>query len=345
MTDNTIKDTVLTKLMWNTQVFAPTHYPIELVTGESFWFFDEMGDDRVGFYAKAGGGWRNGATDTIGGSPSHPVSLPLGVKLMWLSLVEHKFYHTVMLLPQDTLVQLAQQTLTTDEQVVKNLINIQFAIAPNGFVSLRAGFASHIQELDTHTAEVANASWEFFALTNHFDPNLMSMEQYIAKQLDKVPPTFLEEAKQGNLPKRWENYSTHKFPWHVASDVTLVAYQIGFVNGEITTTHQPTHPTSSQTPTPVPAWLSLFFKQQGRRQQALVYLSKHTHGKTEQPEDDLAVFEAFVKFFGSSHQIAALVVNLQKDNEVFLTNGYHTQPLMARTQIRTLETNEHPWFE
>lgn len=349
MTDNIKKDTVLTKLMWNTQVFAPTHYPIELVTGESFWFFDEMGDDRVGFYAQAGGGWRNGAVDTIGGSPSSPTFLPVGVKLMWLSFAESCFYHTVMFLPQDTLVQLAQQTLTTDEQVVKNLINIQFAIAPNGFVSLRAGFANHIQELGTHEAEVANASWEFFALTNHFDPNLMSMEQYIAKRLEKAPKALQEQAKNGNLPTRWQEYSERKFPWHLASDVELFAYQVTYVNGESSWQRMSTDKQSADTPTklqPVPAWIGLFFKKNNQRHHAVVNLSHHQFGRTEQPDDDVAVFEVFKRFF-SSNRPTALVIHLTKDmtGNVFLTNGHKEQMLDAQITTKILADDEYPWFE
>lgn len=344
MTDNIHTDDTLTKLMWNTQVFAPTHYPIELVAGESFWFFDEMGDERVGFYAQAGGGWRNGAVDTIGGSPSSPTFLPVGVKLMWLSFAESCFYHTAVYLPTDKLQQLAQQTLTTHEQVVKGFINIQFAIAPNGFVSLRAGFANHIQELATYEAEVANASWEFFALTNHFDPSRMTMSEYVATYLAKVPPTILAQIEQGKLPDRWHRYSTQRFAWHLACDVSPVVYHVGYVNGEIATYDTQT-PKDSAIPSPAPAWLSLFFKKQGKRHHAMINLSKHRQGRTEQPDDDVAIFEVFRGFF-SSNRPTALVVNLITDmtDNVFLTNGHKEQILDAQITTKALSDDEYTWF-
>lgn len=348
MTDNTKKDNVLTKVLWNTQVFAPTHYPIELVAGESFWFFDEMGDERVGFYAQAGGGWRNGAVDTIGGSPSSPTFLPVGVKLMWLSFAESCFYHAVLLLPVQQLQALAQQTFNTNEQVIKNLINIQFAIAPNGFVSLRAGFASNIQELSTHQAEVANASWDFFALANHFSPDLISMEQYIAKYLDKTLSTLQAQIKNGNLPTRWQEYSERKFLWHVVCDIELFAYKVAYVNGELSLHLTSTDKQASSTPTklrPAPAWIGLFFKKNNQRYHTRINLSHHQFGRTEQPDDDVAVFETFKSFF-SSNRPTALVINLTKDmaDNVFLTNGYQEKALNAQITTKTLADDEYTWF-
>ncbi|AWY21182.1 DUF2931 family protein [Moraxella bovis] len=349
MTDSTKQDNVLTKVMWNTQVLAPTHYPIELVAGESFWFFDEMGDERVGFYAQAGGGWRNGAVDTIGGSPSSPTFLPVGVKLMWLSFAESCFYHAVLPLPIQSLQALAEQTLDTNKQVIKNLITIQFAIAPHGFVSLRAGFGNHIQELSTHKAEMANASWEFFALTNHFSPDLMTMEQYIAKQLVKAPKAVQEQIKNGNLPTRWQEYSERKFAWHIACDVALFAHQVIYVNGESSlhlTSADKQSTNASPKLQPAPAWIELFFRKNNQRHYALVNLSHHQFGKTEQPEDDVAVFEVFKGFF-SSNRPTALVINLTKDmaDTVFLTNGHKEQALDAHIITKTLADDEYPWFK
>lgn len=338
--------TASTKILWNTQVFAPTHYPIELVAGESFWFFDEEAEARVGFYAQAGGGWRSGAVDTVGGSPSAPTVLPMGVKLMWLSFVEARFYHVVLILPQEILQQLAAQTLATYEQVIKNQINIQFAIAPNGFVALRAGFGSHVQEVVTREAKVANASWSFFARTNHFDPSAMTMSAYISSHLEqyKVPASVLDNVKTSGMPTRWQIYSQQKFSWHIASDVSLDAYRIGYVNGEMVS-RKYAQPSDQSPSVPAPAWLLLFFKRNNLRHQAMIALSEHQWGKTEQPDDDVLVFEHFVRFFADSQRPAAVVIHLSEaEPKVFLTNGQRSQTLNAKIELKALQSHEHPWF-
>ena len=258
--------------------------------------------------------------------------------------MEARFYHVMILLPQQEIYELAGQTLTTHERVIKNHVNIQFAIAPQGFVSLRAGFGHHMQELITKEAEVANADWTFFAITNHFDPSMISMSEYIARHLDKVPPTILQNAKQGRLPTHWQKYSTHKFLWHIVSDVNLIAYYLGYVNGEIASYTQQS-PKDSSFPSPAPAWLSLFYKQNGIRYEAIIHLSHHKAGTTEQPTDDVDIFEGFVKFFGNAHGVAALVIQLnQTPTHIFLTNGHHNEPIDACIHIKTLDTDDYPWF-
>ena len=37
------------KIKWTTVIYAPFPYQIELVSGETFWFYDEKGVDGLGF--------------------------------------------------------------------------------------------------------------------------------------------------------------------------------------------------------------------------------------------------------------------------------------------------------
>lgn len=136
---------------------------------------------------------------------------------------------------------------------------------------------------------------------------------------------------------------------HIACDVALFSHQVAYVNGELFWQLMSENEKSAETPTklqPAPAWIELFFRKNNQRHYALVNLSHHQFGRTEQPEDDVAVFEVFKGFF-SSNRPTALVINLTKDmaDTVFLTNGHKEQALDAHIITKTLADDEYPWFK
>lgn len=339
------------KVAWRTQVFAPRHYPVELVSGESFYFYDENARSGFGFYANANGGWRTtGARASGGNTYMKKASIPLGANLVWLSFAERKYYHAKIIFPREKMLELFAQKLDYELEVERYKYKhgiIAFALAPGGGVSVRVGGYATKEVAQFQTQEV-EVSWEFFARTNHFDPATLSEAKYIQGFLDELPPRVHQQIKENKFPvDRWKNYGAQKFPWYMATKMDVTGYRQVCVNADSFFITKPYFDQIDRTVLlAAPAWFRWYFREDGKRYDGIVQFSKNDTGTSEQPEDDVEIFEFFKKYFQNSKLPAALVIEKEGDQFVsYLTNGSKKVEVpVVRSQILELKPNDNTWF-
>lgn len=338
------------KIKWKTEIFAPYPYAIELVAGECYWYYDKSSDDGIGFYAHASAGWSNGGISINGGMPAGRVPIPTGVNLTWLSHAERKFYHVDYQLPKKKIAEAFQECFDNEfskERNINQYKNINFAFAPGGFVSIRLA-GSTVKEIDHLQATEAEMPWTFFALTNHFNPEVLTEEKYNAGFIQQMPEPFRTEAINGIFPlDRWKKYSEKKFKWHVATTMDLVGFRQFSVNGEMFfTTKSDYEKNEKGVMNPVPTWFKWFYKEHGKKYQATICFSKTSPDAKENPLSNIEVFETFEKFFASSSNQAALVIDkFEGEFLAYLTNGSKKVDLnVYHSMNRELEPNEFGWF-
>lgn len=332
------------RILWETQFFAPTYYPIELVSGECFWFFDKEQKQRIGFYAKAGNGWRSNPSDSIGGSPLQPTSIPRGVQLVWFSLRENKFYHTVFVFSKELLQTEFNKQLHTEFSGIKSYQNIQFAISPGGFIAVRLGWA-HTKEIRNKQAMVADIPWDFFAAANHFSPNSLTQDKYRHNRLKDIPAQY---ANIETLPtERWMNYSTQLFPWKIESNIQIYAYSEYLINGNHQFVVLNNHiVTEKEQLKAVPVFYRIYFKEYEKLYCAYIQLSKNSPNKIEYPDGDVNIFEAFIQFFKSSNHSAILFIKKQGNKFIVsLRNDYLEKNIPIQEQyIEDVTQKDYSWF-
>ena len=215
---------------FSTAVFAPRYYPIELVAGESFWMYDD--GSRRGFDAYSGGGWRTAGADASGGS-----RIPDGINLTWLAPLEGKYYHVRARLPKAEIERNFQRKFTMDFEDTPNterFKQIQLALAPGGFVSVRLGWAE-VEEMAQFQAEEVDIPWEYFAQANHFNPEGLSEEEYLSGFVEDQPEEIQAQAANGTFPiGRWKAFNTQKFPWYLSTPLDVYGYTEFLINGNTT---------------------------------------------------------------------------------------------------------------
>ena len=333
------------KVSWTTAVFAPRHYPVELVAGESFWMYDNGA--RIGFYAHAGGGWRTSGADARGGS-----TIPDGINLTWLSPLEGKYYHMRARIPKAEIEKEFKRTLsmdTMDKPDTERFEQIQLALAPGGFVSMRLGWAE-VKEVAQFQAEEVDISWEYFAEANHFNPDGLSEEKYLAGFVDELPERIQEQKANDSIPiGRWKAFNTQEFPWYLATKLDTYGYTEFLINGEFSFVKKSEvdfSPTSTKKA--VPAWYRFYFKHDGKRYKAILRFSQSNPSAKEQPEGDVETFEIFEQFFAKNKEPAALIINIVDGELVaFLTvDGITKQDVpLQGSYYHLLKDNEYPWFK
>lgn len=333
------------KMGFSTAVFAPRYYPIELVAGESFWMYDD--GSRRGFYAHAGGGWRTAGADASGGS-----RIPDGINLTWLAPLEGKYYHVRARLPKAEIEKQFQRKLTMDFEDTPNterFKQIQLALAPGGFVSVRLGWAE-VVEVAQFQAEEVDIPWEYFAQANHFNPEGLSEEEYLSGFVEDQPEEIQSQKAKGSFPiDRWKTFNTQKFPWYLSTPLDVYGYTEFLINGEDSfVKRSEVDLTTYKSEKAVPAWYRLYFKHEGKRYQAIIRLSQSSPSGREMPDGDIEQFEIFKTFFAENKKPAALMVNIVDGELVaYLTiDGIKKQNIPLHGSFyRLLKDNEYQWFK
>lgn len=333
------------KMGFSTAVFAPRYYPIELVAGESFWMYDD--GSRRGFDAHAGGGWRTAGADASGGS-----RIPDGINLTWLAPLEGKYYHVRARLPKVEIEKQFKRKLTMDFKDTPNteqFKQIQLALAPGGFVSVRLGWAE-VVEVAQFQAEEVDIPWEYFAQANHFNPEGLSAEEYLSGFVEDQPEEIQAQAANGTFPiGRWKAFNTQKFPWYLSTPLDVYGYTEFLINGNTTFTPQSeVDLTTYKSKKAVPAWYRLYFKHEGKRYQAAIVFSKSDPDALEMPDGDVEQFEIFKTFFAENKEPAALMINIIDGELVadLTVDGITMQHLPLHGSFyRLLKDNEYKWFK
>ncbi|CAN6960924.1 MAG: hypothetical protein ACI9JO_001102 [Psychrobacter okhotskensis] len=332
------------KTPWETFIFAPRHYPVELVAGESFWMYDNGA--RIGFTAHANGGWRSAGAQAGGGS-----MLPDGINLTWLSPTEGKYYHVRARIPKEIILREFNRKLSMDiENKLKTekFKEIHFALAPGGFVSMRLGWAQ-VEEVAQFQAKEVDISWEYFAEANHFNPEGLSEEKYLAGFTDKLPEHIQVQRADGTVPyDRWKAFNTQKFPWHLATTLDLHGYTEFLINGNMSFIAKPELDLSVYTDKQtVPAWYRIYFKREGKRYRGNIIVTQNDPDQREQPEGDVEIFNIFRQYFAEDKRPAALVIDIIDGQIVaYLDNGITKRDLpLYDSDYRVLKDDEYPWFK
>lgn len=338
------------KIKWTTVIYAPFPYQIELVSGETFWFYDEKGVDGLGFNGHAGAGWKVGGINTSGGSPASRVDIPLGVNLTWLSHTERKYYHIKYHLPRQVIAEAFDKKLDREANSERNKERhntLAFAFSPGGFVSLRVGGAS-TKVIANFQAEEVDIPWEFFARTNHFNPNGLSEERYNGNFIKDMPEPYQSQALKGIFPtERWKNYCLKKYPWHVATKMDVYGYRQFCVDGDSFFITKADFKNIDQTTLQaVPTWFKWFYKENGKRYQSTVCFSRNIPGQKEDPEGDVEVFAVFEQYFANNTLATALVIEKVAGNlAAYLTNGSKKLDLkLYHSNTWKLRDGQYPWF-
>lgn len=338
-----------TRIQWFTEIFAPFPYQIELINGECFWFYDEKGQDGLGFYGHAGAGWKTGGVD-VGLSPSNKVEIPLGVNLTWLSHTERKYYHIKYHLPRQAIAEAFEERFDFEMDKQRNTRfykNINFAFAPGGFVALRVGGVK-TKEIANFQAEQVDIPWEFFARTNNFNPNGLTEEKYNSGFINDMPEPYKQQALNGEFPTdRWKSYSMQKYPWHVASKMDIYGYRQICVNGDsFFITKNDFKNLDLKQLQAVPAWYKWFYKEDGKRFQATLCFSKNKPGGREDPNGELEIFEMFQKYFSNNKLPTALVIDkVEGEFVAYLTNGTKKVNLnLYYLNNREVGNDEYLWY-
>ncbi len=340
-------------VQWFTKIYAPRHYGVYLISGECFWYYKEQAEQGLGFSTDAGGGWRSTGVMTSGGSPNTPVKLPLGVRVTWLSTTEKKYYQANIELPRE--IMLAEFGKKFDfeystDKSKRTFTDIQLALAPTGFISLRLG-GTRTLEIATYQAKEIDISWDMFAMANHFKADSYPEDEFMQDQYNKLPAHIKTLVNKNNLPThRWQDYS-NTFNWGLTTNLELAGCRICCVNGnsrfynkadiEQMGMIQQTH---------APAWIGLFYKQDGKRYKADIRFTEQRMGASEQPTDDVAIYQVFKQFFASCvtpcQATTTLAVELDNNEFIaYLTNGTKKQKLaINQIKITPLNDDDFWWF-
>lgn len=332
------------KVNWTTAVYAPRYYPIELVAGESFWMYDNGA--RIGFYAHAGGGWRTAGATAAGGSV-----IPDGINLTWLSPLEGKYYHVRARLPKAEIEKEFKRSLSMDTMDKPNtdmFEQIQLALAPGGFVSMRLGWAE-VKEVAQFQAEEVDIPWEYFAQANHFNPEGLSEKEYLAGFVKELPERIQEQKTNDTIPiGRWKTFNTQKFPWYLSTGLDTYGYTEFLINGEFSYIKKSEVNLSlSSDKKAVPAWYRFYFKHDGERYKAILRFSESDPSTKEMPDGDVETFEVFDQYFAENKEPAALVINIVEGTLVaYLTDGTTKQEVPLHGSFyRLLKDDEYKWFK
>lgn len=332
------------KISWTTVIFAPRYYMIELVAGESFWMYDNGA--RIGFYAHAGGGWRTAGADAAGG-----LFIPDGINLTWLAPLEGKYYHLRAKIPKKEISAAFTKKIsidTKDEPNTQSFTEIQFSLAPGGFVSMRLGWAQVI-EVAQFQAEEVDISWEYFARANHFNPEGLSEDKYISGLIKDLPKDIKEQKENNTIPiGRWKAFNTQKFPWYLSSQLHIYGYTEFLINGDkkfFRKSEVDFSPTFTKKA--VPAWYRLYFKHEGKRYKAIIRFSQSNPDAKELPDGDVEIFNIFEKYFAENKGPVALTIDLVDEILVaYLTNGSERRKLPFHgTSYSLLEDRQYRWFK
>lgn len=318
------------KVEWFTRVFAPRFYDVYLLTGENFWFYEKNPKSGYGFTATPGGGWREAGVIAAGGAPDRRVNLPYGVHLLWMSRTEKKYYQAEIILPREKmLVEMAKKFdfEWSDKRKDSNFSTIDVALAPGGFVSLRLG-GTRTLEVATVQAKSVEVNWDFFARSNHFNPDTYPEEEFNHDHYEKLPEYIQKQVKEKTFPlDRWKNYSDKKFPWSFASKIELEGCRLAHVNGDDCFFNKAAlKEIAVNSLRPVPSNLVLYYRMNGKRWQANLRFTKQKRGGNELPEDDLEVFNTFIMFFSSKLLPTVFAIEYSEDRfKAFLINGLKKQ--------------------
>ncbi|QOW47032.1 MULTISPECIES: DUF2931 family protein [Acinetobacter] len=333
------------RIEWNTEIFAPRYYPIRLITGDCFWFYNRS-ESRIGFAGGASGGWRSTGVYIRGGMPDKKVTLPDAVQLTWLSETERKFYQVQIELPRkEILEQFKQETITLEYgEKVKNVQDgINFAFEPGGMVFLRTSGAKII-ELGRYQAQEIPMEWWYFAKAEGFDARWITQEQYFDMRFEKLPERIQQQYIDKKIPiGRWTEYSKNEYAWKILlSGLKLDAYFIQYVNAEQCLVDQSNLAEEQGKLKHVPAVLTFYYDINNKRYKHHVYFTNGTWGKAEQPEDDLPIFNAFKNYFGDAKTSAILEFKLINGNfSAFLNNGQKREQLKIYSQsFEIVQENE-----
>lgn len=105
-----------------------------------------------------------------------------------------------------------QRKLTLDFEDIPDTEQIQLALAPSSFVLVRLGWAEVI-EVAQFQAEEVDIPWEYFAQANHFNPEGLSEEEYLAGFVEDQPEESQAQKANDTFPiGRSKTFNTQKFP-------------------------------------------------------------------------------------------------------------------------------------
>lgn len=311
-------------IVWITELYAPRYYPAHLISGECFWFYEEGKRQGLGFWGRPSGGWREAGVVTSGGSPDYPVALPLGAQLTWLSKTERKYYQAIIKLPQAQILEEFAKNFDFEWDKKRNQarhIMLQFAFAPNGFISLRVGGTKTIEMANYHAQQI-EMSWEFFARTHHFSPEILSEQEYFDDYYHALPEYIQKQVDNDNLPlKRWQDYST-KFHWQLGVDFEIFGCRICCVNGTNEFFDKKSIDALKVIPQQyAPAWIKIYHKESGKRLQTFIRFTKQKQGMAENPTDDVDIFEFFKTYLNDQKKYTIILKKIQNNYQAVLMNG------------------------
>lgn len=315
----------LNKIEWTTEIYAPRHYYVRLITGHCFWFYNKSGS-RLGFSGGAGGGWRSTGAYIRGGIPDKKVTLPDAVQLTWLAETERKFYQVQFELPREQILDLFKKEVITLEygrKVKSTQDGINFAIEPGGMVFLRTSGARTI-ELGRYQAQEIPMEWWYFAKSEAFDGKWLTPEKYYEMRYEELPENIQKQHIEGTIPVgRWTNYSKYKYPWKLfIPKVEMQAYYIEYVNNEQYLVDSSNLEDEQNKNKPVPAMINIYSVRDNQRYKHSIYFSKHRWATAEQPEDDLPVFNTFKSYFDEKNSSALLEIHIENNvAKAYLNNG------------------------
>ena len=95
-----------------------------------------------------------------------------------------------------------------------------------------------------------------------------------------------------------------------------------------------------------PAWYKWYFKEDGKRYLASIQFSQNEPGTSEQPEDDVEIFELFKKYFSNTQLPTALVIEKEGNQFIsYLTNGSKKVDVpIVKSEMDILKPGEDAWF-
>ena len=337
------------KIKWFTRVYAPRFYDVYLLTGENFWFYEKNPKSGYGFTATPGGGWGETGVMAAGGAPDSPVHLPYGVHLLWMSRTEKKYYQAEIILPREKILSEMDKKFDfewSDQRKDSYFSTFDIALAPGGFVSLRLG-GTRTLEVTTVQAKEVEVDWEFFARTNHFNPDKYPEEEFHQDHFDQLPLNIQKQVKDQLIPlERWKKYSENKFPWHFASNIELEGCRIALINGDDRFFNKSElKEIQTNSLRAAPSNLVLYYKKDGQKWQVNLRLTKQKRGGSELPDDDLDVFNTFFKFYTTQVLPTAFAIEFIDGKFIaFLTNGSKKQIItIHQSEIWNVDT-KFDWF-
>ncbi len=318
------------QLLWTTQLFAPRHYPIRLVTGDNFWFY--KGDRIVGFTGMADNGWRENGSYIKGGMPDKAVLLPDAVQLTWLAETERKFYQAQIPLPREQILKLFNKELTVfkfGEKQTGHYNRIDFAFEPNGCVHLRVS-GLNTQTIATHQAKQIPMAWWYFARAERFDSSWMTQEQYFETRFLQLPADIQHRYKSQQIPQnRWLGYHTTTYPWKLLiKSVELEGYHIRLANADYYWVEPSTLAQEQERTKQIPTELVINYIDNGIRYRHSLYLTDYDGGlqHNEHPDGVEPLAQLFAEFFDklSYAQTAILQIGKTYDMEGVISNKHES---------------------